>query len=121
MPVSNCRYLLLTAVIVGFCEFPGTVAAADMSPRLPAKIDFNRDIRPILSDKCFQCHEPGEADREEDLRMDIPDGKLGALTPREDYFIIKPGEPEESELWWRITEEYEDERMPPEKSHKEPL
>ncbi len=84
-------------------------------------INFNRDIRPILSNKCFHCHGPDEEDREEELRMDIPDGPLGALTPRDDYFIIKPGEPEESELWWRITEEYEDERMPPAGSHKEPL
>ena len=54
-------------------------------------INFNRDIRPILSNKCFHCHGPDEADRKEELRMDIPDGPLGALTPRDDYFIIKPG------------------------------
>lgn len=84
-------------------------------------INFNRDIRPILSDKCFHCHGPDEVDREEELRMDVPDGPLGALTPRDDYFIIKPGEPEESEVYWRIIEEYEDERMPPADSHKSPL
>ncbi len=90
-------------------------AAADTS------INFNRDIRPILSDKCFHCHGPDEEDRKEDLRLDIPDGKLGALTPRDDYYIIKPGEPEESELWFRITSDYEDEVMPPEDAHKAPL
>lgn len=84
-------------------------------------VNFSRDIRPILSDKCFQCHGPDEVDREEELRMDVPDGPLGALTPRDDYFIIKPGVPEESELYWRIIEEYEDERMPPANSHKAPL
>ena len=41
--------------------------------------------------------------KEEDLRLDIPDGPLGALTPRDDYHIIKPGEPEESELWFRVS------------------
>ena len=46
-------------------------------------INFNRDIRPILSNKCFHCHGPDEADRKEELRMDIPDGPLGALTPRD--------------------------------------
>jgi hypothetical protein len=84
-------------------------------------INFNRDIRPVLSNKCFQCHGPNEKDREEELRLDVSDGEQGALTPRDDYFILKPGEPEESELWWKITEEYEDERMPPPNSHKEPL
>ncbi len=74
-----------------------------------------------MSDKCFHCHGPDEGDREEDLRLDIPDGELGALTPREDYHIIKPGELEESELWFRITSEYDDEVMPPEKSRKPTL
>ncbi|MBT7865444.1 MAG: chromosome segregation protein, partial [Opitutales bacterium] len=79
-------------------------------------INFNRDIRPILSNKCFHCHGPDEEDREEDLRLDIPDGEFGALTPRKDYSVIKPGEIEESELWFRIVSEYEDEVMPPPKS-----
>lgn len=86
-----------------------------------SSINFNRDIRPILSNKCFHCHGPDEEDRKDELRMDIPDGELGALIPRDDYFIIKPGEPEESELWWRITDDYEEDRMPPADSHKEPL
>ena len=106
-------YLVIFASAV-YLFSVGSLAAKDT-------INFNRDIRPILSDKCFLCHGPDEADREEDLRLDIPDGRLGALTPRDDYFIIKPGEPEESELFWRITEEFEDERMPPANSHKEPL
>ena len=84
-------------------------------------INFNRDIFPILSDKCFHCHGPDDTDREEDLRLDIPDGALGALTPRDDYHIIKPGEPEESELWFRVTSEFDDEIMPPKSSRKAPL
>ena len=71
------------------------------------EISFDRDIRPILSDNCFHCHGPDDVDREEELRLDIPDGPLGALTPRNDYHIIKPGEPEESELWFRITSEFD--------------
>jgi len=84
-------------------------------------INFNRDIFPILSDKCFHCHGPDDKDREEDLRLDIPDGPLGALTPRDDYHIVKPGEPEESELWFRVTSEFDDEVMPPKSSRKAPL
>ena len=84
-------------------------------------INFNRDIFPLLSNKCFHCHGPDDADREEDLRLDIPDGALGALTPRDDYHIIKPGEPEKSELWFRVTSEFDDEIMPPKSSSKAPM
>ena len=59
--------------------FPASLALADENP-----INFNRDIFPILSDKCFHCHGPDEVDREEELRLDIPDGPLGTLTPRDD-------------------------------------
>jgi len=99
-------YFLLAAISLSFAE---------------KSINFNRDIRPIRSNKCFHCHGPDEEDRKEDLRLDIAGGKLGALTPRDGYHIIKPGEPEESDLWFRITSEYEDEFMPPADSHKAPL
>lgn len=82
---------------------------------------FNRDIRPILVNKCFFCHGNSDADRKADLRLDIPGGEYGALTPREDLTIIKPGNLDESELWRRITTGDEDDRMPPKDSHKEPL
>jgi hypothetical protein len=87
-------------------------------------VTFNGDIRPILSDKCFACHGPSEPDREGDLRLDLPDGEFGALTPRKDsfsQFIIKPGDPDESELWYRITTDDDEDRMPSKDSHKEPL
>ena len=85
------------------------------------KIVFNRDIRPILSNKCFVCHGPNAKDIKADLRLDTPGGKFGALTPRDDYQIIKAGSLEESELWYRISTDDVDERMPPEVSHKTPL
>ena len=80
-------------------------------------ISFNRDIRPILSDKCYACHGPDENTREADLRLDIeanafiPHGKYGAA-------IIK-GDPESSPLYWRIITEDKDDIMPPLESHKE--
>lgn len=85
------------------------------------KAHFNRDIRPILSDRCFQCHGPHAEDRKGDLRLDIPDGSEGALTQREDYFVIKPGDPDESELIWRISDDFEEDRMPPLEAHKPAL
>jgi mono/diheme cytochrome c family protein len=74
-------------------------------------LDYNSDIRPILSDKCFFCHGPDASHREADLRLD--DEKVA-----KDWVIIE-GKPKESELVRRITSEDESERMPPAESGKE--
>ncbi len=104
-------------------KYPGIILGLVMAGNLSAvdKVHFNRDIRPILSDRCFQCHGPNAEDRKKEMRLDIPDGPEGSLTAREDYYVIKPGEPEASELWWRITDDFEEDRMPPVEAHKPPL
>jgi len=68
------------------------------------KIDFNRDIRPILSDKCFACHGPDASAKKIKLRLDSEPAALTA---------IAPGKPEESKLIKRITHKDETLRMPP--------
>ncbi len=77
-------------------------------------IQFNRDVRPILSDRCFHCHGPNEHDRQADLRLDEAEGPNGA------YRVIAPGSLEDSDLWYRLTSE-EDDVMPPPDSSKKPL
>jgi len=85
---------------------------------------FNRDIRPLLSNKCFHCHGPNKDYREKNLRLDIPEGDDGALALRKDessgerYYIIKAGDPLQSELWRRISSSDKDLVMPPADSHK---
>ncbi len=79
------------------------------------KISFNRDIRPILSDKCFQCHGPDESAREIDLRFDIQESAFADLGG---HRAIVPGDAGASEMVVRILEEDEDLRMPPEESKK---
>ena len=81
------------------------------------KLQFDRDIRPILSDKCYACHGPDPAVRQADLRLDI---KEGAFSDPSGYPIIVPGKPEESELVRRITHEDLDTRMPPQISNRQP-
>lgn len=78
-----------------------------LSGRLHAqnKVSFNRDVLPILSDRCFLCHGPDEATREADLRFDLE----GAVSEE----VITPGHPEMSELFRRITSDDPDVRMPP--------
>ena len=79
------------------------------------KIDFNRDVRPILSNKCFMCHGPDEKERKADLRLDT---REGALTKLDDHFAIVPGKPEASELIKRVTSDKSSLVMPPAKSGK---
>ena len=80
-----------------------------------AKIDFNRDIRPILSDKCFHCHGPDEKTREADLRLDTFEG---ATEGGEIDIPIEPGKPDESEVIARILKKDPDDVMPPPETHK---
>ncbi|HEY3391603.1 MAG TPA: DUF1549 domain-containing protein, partial [Lacipirellulaceae bacterium] len=68
-------------------------------------VSYDRDIRPILSDKCFRCHGPDAEARQADLRLDT----RGGLTES----VVVPGNPEESELIARITSDDADVRMPP--------
>lgn len=81
------------------------------------KIKFDRDVLPIISDKCFACHGPDPATRQADLRLDI---KEGAFSEPSGYPIIVPGEPENSELVLRITHEDLDRRMPPQSQNRQP-
>ena len=83
-----------------------------------AAVDFDRDIRPILSDKCFACHGPDEKERKAKLRLDR---KEDAFKPvKSGAFAIVPGQPEKSELIARITTEDADDRMPKKRAPLEP-
>ncbi|PHS02364.1 MAG: hypothetical protein COA78_21515 [Blastopirellula sp.] len=73
----------------------------------PKKIDFNSQIRPILSDKCYACHGPDSENRQADLRLDLEEAA-------KDYAIV-PGEVDESEVFSRIMSDDPDEVMPPAK------
>jgi hypothetical protein len=84
-------------------------------------ISFNRDVRPILADRCFVCHGPNAKDRKAKLRLDRADGTEGAYRTRKELAAIKPGSLKDSALWYRITTTDVDERMPPAEAHKKPL
>ncbi|MGE5191520.1 MAG: DUF1549 domain-containing protein, partial [Deltaproteobacteria bacterium] len=100
-----------------FCGFwlAMSVAAGAVAARADDKIDFARDIRPILSDACFLCHGPDDAQRKADLRMDT---RQGAFGQRDGAAPFVPGKPEDSEAWVRMTSDDPTMRMPPPKSGK---
>lgn len=101
MPIMKSRVLVLLLVGVLF-----RVSAAESS-----SLRYNRDIRPLLSDNCFQCHGPDKAQRKAKLRLDVRDAAL-----EQGAFV--PGKPDESELVKRIFTEDPDDRMPPAEIHK---
>ena len=80
-----------------------------------ALVDFQRQVRPILSDNCFHCHGPDEATRMVGLRLDTQEG---AFEKRESGSVIVAGNPNGSLLYQRITATDAAQRMPPESSHK---
>src|SRR5262245_22531125 len=90
--------------------------AAESKTPSPTAVDFNRQIRPILSENCFACHGPDEKQRKAKLRLDTKEGAFAKL--RGGNFALVPGKPAESELIARITAEDPAERMPPAKSNK---
>ena len=79
------------------------------------KIEFNRDVRPILADNCFQCHGPDVKARKAKLRLDQ---KEGATRDLGGYRAVSPGQPTESELMKRILSDDPEEIMPPPKTKK---
>ena len=80
-----------------------------------AKVDFTRDVRPILSEACFHCHGPDKNTRKAKLRLDTEEGSLKDLGG---YSAIVSGKPEDSELLFRLNSKDKDEVMPPPKTGK---
>ncbi len=78
-------------------------------------VQFNRDIRPILSENCFYCHGQDPKHREADLRLD---GREEALRDLGGYAAIVPGQPEKSEVLARLRSHNKDDVMPPPKTNK---
>ncbi|MDP1564099.1 MAG: DUF1549 domain-containing protein, partial [Pirellulaceae bacterium] len=84
---------------------------------LPAisKVDFDSQIRPLLSDRCYTCHGPDEGTREADLRLDLGLGLSDRTAESSGRMILSPGQPADSELYLRVIAT-DDEQMPPPES-----
>jgi len=95
--------------LITLATVPAYAAPADKP------LTYNRDIRPILSDKCFACHGFDAKHREADLRLDTEEG---AYAKNDGVQAIVPGDLAQSEAWLRIVSADKDDVMPPPKSHK---
>ncbi len=107
----------IRAILFAAACFCAAIVHASLAPVVaegqagaPAKLSFNRDIRPILSNNCFACHGPDEKQRETKFHFDTKEGAF-----LEDGVII-PGQAARSMVIQRITHPDPDERMPPLKS-----
>ncbi|EMI55068.1 PSD1 and planctomycete cytochrome C domain-containing protein [Rhodopirellula sallentina] len=101
--MKNSTLTALCGLFIAFAVGPWT-AASDIS--------FNRDIRPILSDRCYYCHGFDENHREAGLRLDMRD---------EAEYLFDFDAPEDSEIIYRITSDDPDEVMPPPSAHKQAI
>jgi hypothetical protein len=102
------KFLTPPSIVVLTSALTSVIApAAEVS----AVIEFNRDIRPILSDNCFQCHGPDKNHRKAELRLDVREEAT-----RKEAFV--PGKPDQSELVKRLHSKDPDEVMPPPDSNK---
>ncbi|WP_233579135.1 DUF1553 domain-containing protein [Tautonia sociabilis] len=107
------RNARLAAIVLGLCcggavSVPGPIARGEGPGD---RVDFGREIRPILSDACFHCHGPDSETRKAGLRLDLPEGVFGETASG--AVPIVPGDLDASELYWRITTDDEFSKMPP--------
>src|ERR1700684_3785168 len=110
----NIRPLALVLVLpISTWLLPATAAAvaAEGTGKLPDKIEFNRDIRPILSDNCFACHGPDKNKRIAGFRLDLREEALGRG-------VIVPGKADRSRLVTRVLAT-DGTVMPPPAFHKQ--
>jgi len=92
------------------CTVAGSPPILATDPPTNRAIDFQLQVRPILSETCFHCHGPDSATREADLRLDLAESAMQ---------VIGAGDPESSELLRRILSDDPDERMPPPSSPRQ--
>ena len=104
-------YALVPVLVLSGCS--RTAVDPALEDTLPAIVDYNFHIKPILSDRCYTCHGPDENTREADLRFDTPEGLFAALSSDDRKKAIVPGKAHKSELVNRILHDDPEEVMPP--------
>lgn len=107
---SNSEYISLNNGKIDSKESAGNEKS---NIQLPDTIDYIFDVKPILSDRCYLCHGPDDGTREAGLRLDTKEGAYAAIGANLDKFAIIPGNPESSQLVYRINNPDVEKQMPP--------
>ncbi|HEV7403260.1 MAG TPA: PSD1 and planctomycete cytochrome C domain-containing protein [Chthoniobacteraceae bacterium] len=110
--MSRPRLLSLTLALA---TWPAALFANALVAPVPKTIEFNRDVRPILSENCFKCHGFDAKERKAERRLDNRDG---AYAEHDNVRAVVPGDLKASDLWERINTKDADDQMPPPKSGK---
>ena len=115
MPEMHTRLQLFTvgSLVTIFAHLAHAVPIKESE-----KIDFSRDIQPILADNCYHCHGPDAGRRKAMFRLDTQDGAMGNVSKAQDHKAIVPGHPDEGTLIDRIVSTDADEQMPPPDSNR---
>ena len=111
------KYIIFGILLVVAGLLYGVIDFAKAKKEKESLISYNRDIRPILSDKCFSCHGPDVSKIKAGLRLDLPASAFAELEKNKGHFAIVPGNPEKSELIKRISSNDPGIMMPMPESH----
>ncbi|CAG5018122.1 hypothetical protein DYBT9275_05934 [Dyadobacter sp. CECT 9275] len=113
------RFILFLLALASLCscgpDLPEDVQLA--MDELPAKLDYNQHVKPVLSDKCFACHGPDKAKQKAGLRLDMQEAAYAELPENPGKVAIDPGNLKGSEFFHRIISDDPEYRMPTPDSH----
>ena len=111
------KYIIFGILLVVAGLLYGVIDLANAKKEKETLISYNRDIRPVLSDKCFSCHGPDVSKVKAGLRLDLPASAFAELEKNKGHFAIVPGKPDQSELIKRISSNDPGIMMPMPESH----
>ena len=100
----------LTLALASALLLAGAAGAPPVNGQDEEQVDYVQDVRPILESFCYECHGEDRSRREADLRLDI---KELAFKDLGGFPNIAPGDPDDSELYIRVSSEFLEMRMPP--------
>lgn len=111
------KYTVIGMIVLGASIFCIITYFAKAKKEKETLISYNRDIRPVLSDKCFSCHGPDISKVKAGLRLDLPSSAFAELEKNKGHFAIVPGNPDKSELIKRVSSNDPAIMMPVPESH----